>query len=110
MSDYHILFCQCAVTERLVHKKTVAGSVHQVCHEYAHVCMGGSSQDAVEHCNGLTAQWQIGAHVALENIYGTEMGFVEKQQNFVRFYGNPYLYMYHCLNIINTQTLLLIQS
>jgi len=42
------------------------------------VCLGGSSQEAVERCNGLTAQWQIGVRVALKNIYGTETGFCGK--------------------------------
>jgi hypothetical protein len=72
MSDYHILFRQCAVTKCLVHKKTVADIAHQLGHEYADVCMGGSSQEAVERCNGLTAHWQTGVHIALKNIYGTE--------------------------------------
>jgi hypothetical protein len=35
---------------------------------------------------------------------------MEKQQNFISSYGNLFLYMYHCLNIMNTQKLLLIQS
>jgi len=90
-------------------KKRVTGTVHQLCHGYADVCMGGSSQEAVECCNGLTAQWKIDPQVALENIYGTETGFCGKQ-NFVSFYGNSYLYTYHCLNIVNTKTFLLIQS
>ena len=88
MSDYHILFCQCAVTECLVHikKKTVAAdTVHQLCCEYANACMGGSSQKAAERCNGLTAQWQIGADVALENIYGTETGFCGKATELCQF-------------------------
>jgi hypothetical protein len=51
----------------------------------ADVSMSGNSQEAVEHCNGLTAQWQIGAHVALENIHGTEMGFCGKATELCQF-------------------------
>lgn len=47
--------------------------------------MGGSSQEAVERCDGLLAQWQIDAQVALENIYGTETGFCGKATELCQF-------------------------
>jgi hypothetical protein len=51
--------------------------------------MGGSSQEAVKRCNGLTAQWQIGADVALENIYGTETGFCGIATELCQFLWKP---------------------